>query len=29
MLGEVKIHELKPGGEEIVVTEENKVCTRK
>lgn len=24
VLGEVKIHELKPGGEEIVVTEENK-----
>ena len=27
MLGEVKIHELKPGGEDILVTEENKVPT--
>ena len=25
VLGEVKIHELKPGGEDIMVTEENKV----
>ena len=25
VLGEVKIHELKPGGEDILVTEENKV----
>ena len=23
-LGEIKTHELKPGGEEILVTEENK-----
>lgn len=25
VLGEIKIHELKPGGEDIMVTEENKV----
>ena len=25
VLGEVKIHELKPGGEDILVVEENKV----
>ena len=25
VLGKVEIHELKPGGEDILVTEENKV----